>query len=163
LTGEAMNGLGFLYLQQRKYSQAQPLLEKAFHIWENSGGFEAYAAVALNNLALLARLQGAFEKAESQYKQASDLEEKAFGRDHPRGRQGRVGGGGPVPVQEKNTRGGRKFKNGRGSYGRRQSAHRMRWRSKRGKSGPTWSADECSSHLWRGDPGRCRNGSGQAI
>ena len=77
------NDLGFLYLHQRKYKEAESSLEKALRIWENAAGFEAYAAVALNNIALLRRVQGGFDKAESLYKQAAAIEEKAFGAEHP--------------------------------------------------------------------------------
>jgi len=83
LAAEARNDIGFLYLQQGKYKEAEGWLEKAFRDWESATGFEAYAAVALNNLALLNRLQGRFDKAESLYKQAAAVEEKAFGAEHP--------------------------------------------------------------------------------
>jgi len=83
LVAEVRNDVGFLYLQQGKYKEADRWLEESFRVWENSTGFEAYAAVALNNLALLRRLQGSFEKSESLYKQAAAVEEKVFGAEHP--------------------------------------------------------------------------------
>ena len=83
LLAEAWNGLGFLCLQQRKYKEAESWLERASNLWEASTGSEAFAAVALNNLALLRRLQGDFDQAESLYQRAVAAEQKNFGQDHP--------------------------------------------------------------------------------
>src|SRR5262249_11573583 len=83
LVAAVRNGVGFLYLQHEKYREARPLLEKALRIWENSTGYEAYTAVALNNLALVWRLQGSLDQAETLYKRAMAVEEKAFGAEHP--------------------------------------------------------------------------------
>lgn len=83
LVAEVWNDLGFLALQQGKYKEAESWLGKALEGWEKSTGSDAYAAVALNNLALLHRLQGGFDRAESLYKRAVAVEEKAFGVEHP--------------------------------------------------------------------------------
>jgi tetratricopeptide (TPR) repeat protein len=83
LVAEVWNNLGFLYLHQRKYGEAASWLEKALAVWEKSTSDAAYGAVALNNLAVLRRLQGDFATAESLYKRALSADEKAFGQDHP--------------------------------------------------------------------------------
>ena len=83
LLAEVWNDLGFLKIQQKKYSEAETWLEKAAHLWEASQGAEAFAAVALTNLALLRRLQGRFDQSESLYQRALAAEEAKFGAEHP--------------------------------------------------------------------------------
>jgi tetratricopeptide (TPR) repeat protein len=83
LLAEIWNGLGYLCLQQRRYAEAATWLEKAANLWESSAGSEAFAAVALANLALLRRLEGNFAQSESLYRRALTAEETKFGEDHP--------------------------------------------------------------------------------
>jgi tetratricopeptide (TPR) repeat protein len=83
LLAEVWNGLGFLCLQQGKYKEAATWLEKAANLWESSAGADAFAAVALGNLALVRRLEGDFEQSESLYQRALASEERHFGQDHP--------------------------------------------------------------------------------
>jgi tetratricopeptide (TPR) repeat protein len=83
LLAEVWNGLGFLCLQQRKYSEAAAWLEKAANLWQTSPGMEAFAAVALANLARLRRLEGRLDDSESLYQRALAAEETKFGADHP--------------------------------------------------------------------------------
>jgi tetratricopeptide (TPR) repeat protein len=83
LLAEVWNGLGFLCLQQRRDKEAATWLEKAANLWESSAGADAFAAVALANLALLRRLEGDFGQSESLYQRALASEERHFGEDHP--------------------------------------------------------------------------------
>ncbi|MGH9718653.1 MAG: tetratricopeptide repeat protein [Bryobacteraceae bacterium] len=83
LAAEVWNNLGFLYLHQGKYKEAESWISKALEVWEKSAGSDAYAAVALSNLALLRSRQGSFDAAESLYQRAAAMEEATFGRDHP--------------------------------------------------------------------------------
>jgi tetratricopeptide (TPR) repeat protein len=83
LLAEVWNDLGFLCIHQKKYQDAGRWLEKAANLWESSSGTEAFAAVALANLALLRRLEGKFEQSESLYQRALKAEEAKFGADHP--------------------------------------------------------------------------------
>ncbi len=83
LVAEVWNNLGFLSLQQGRYKEAENWLGKALGVWEKTAGSDAHTAVALNNLALLHRLRGDFDRAESLYKRAVAVEEKAFGVEHP--------------------------------------------------------------------------------
>jgi tetratricopeptide (TPR) repeat protein len=82
---EVWNNLGFLYLQQGRHKEAEAWLGKALAAWERGTGPSAavHSAVALSNLAMLRRVQGGFDAAESRYKQALAVEEKTFGQDHP--------------------------------------------------------------------------------
>ena len=73
----------FVSLRKGNFKEAETWLEKALAVWEKSAGSQAYAAVAMNNLALLRKLEGSSDKAENLYKQALAIEEKAFGREHP--------------------------------------------------------------------------------
>jgi tetratricopeptide (TPR) repeat protein len=83
ITAEVWNDLGFLLLHQRKYDEAAGWLQKALGVWQESPGSGAYAAVALCNLALVRRLQGRYDVAESLYSHALVVEEQAFGPNHP--------------------------------------------------------------------------------
>jgi tetratricopeptide (TPR) repeat protein len=83
LLAEVWNGLGFLSLQQKRYKEAATLLEKSANLWESSAGADAFAAIALGNLALVRRLEGDFEQSESLYQRALATEERHFGQDHP--------------------------------------------------------------------------------
>src|SRR5207249_10620113 len=83
LLAEVWNDLGFLCLHRRKYKEAEIWLGKAVEVWEKTRSSEAYAAVALCNLALVRRLEGSFDAAESLYSRALAVEEKVFGREHP--------------------------------------------------------------------------------
>ena len=83
LLAEVWNGLGFLCMQQKKYSEAATWLERAASLWQASTGAEAFAAVALTNLAMLRRLEGKFEQSESLYNRALAAEETKFGAEHP--------------------------------------------------------------------------------
>ncbi len=83
IVAEVWNALGFLLLQQKKLGEAEIWLQKAANVWQTAAGSEAFAAVALNNLAYVRRLQGNAGQAESLYKQAIAAEEANFGDDHP--------------------------------------------------------------------------------
>ena len=83
LLAEVWNDLGFLCLHQRRYREAATWLEKAADLWGSSAGSEAFAGVALANLALVRRLEGNFAESESLYKRALAAEETKFGEDHP--------------------------------------------------------------------------------
>jgi tetratricopeptide (TPR) repeat protein len=73
------------YLFDRaQYDQAEPLFQRALHIWEQAHGPEhPLVAWPLNNLANLYREQGKYEQAEPLYQRALHIWEQAYGPEHP--------------------------------------------------------------------------------
>jgi tetratricopeptide (TPR) repeat protein/transcriptional regulator with XRE-family HTH domain len=70
-------------LQRAQYELAEPLYQRALHIYEQAGGREQYqVAFALNGLADLYREQGRYAEAEALYQRALHLWE-TLGQDDP--------------------------------------------------------------------------------
>ncbi|NEP67660.1 MAG: tetratricopeptide repeat protein [Moorea sp. SIO3A5] len=70
--------------QQRKYSEAIPLAERALGIWQQVLGEEhPLVASSLNYLAALYYSQGRYQEAEPLYQQALDLRKRLLGEEHP--------------------------------------------------------------------------------
>ena len=76
--------LADLYLKQRKYVQAEPLLKRALAIDEKTlGPDHPDVAKTLNNLAVLYLKQRNYAQAEAIYKRALAIDEKTLGPNHP--------------------------------------------------------------------------------
>ena len=79
-----LNYLGTLYVSERRYAEAEPLIKRSLAIRENSlGPSHPDVANSLNNLASLYRSQGRYADAEPLFKKSLAIYEKAFGPDHP--------------------------------------------------------------------------------
>ena len=73
-----------LYDNQGKYSDAEPLYQRALVIKEKAlGPDHPDTALSLNNLASLYDNQGKYSDAEPLYQRALVIREKALGPDHP--------------------------------------------------------------------------------
>ena len=80
----SLNNLAFLYDNQGRYVDAEPLYRRALAIAEKTlGPDHPSVAISLNNLARLFERQGLYADAEPLYKRALDINEKALGPDHP--------------------------------------------------------------------------------
>jgi tetratricopeptide (TPR) repeat protein len=79
-----LNGLAWLYREQGRYSEAEPLLRDALAMLKRLLG-EEHPAVAgsLNNLALLYADQGQFEKAAPLLEKALHMFQQLLGDEHP--------------------------------------------------------------------------------
>jgi tetratricopeptide (TPR) repeat protein len=74
---DSLNGLAFLYAEQRKYDQAEALYQQALHIQEQTLGTEGPAfASMLHKLASLYGGQGKDEQAEALFQQAIHILEQ---------------------------------------------------------------------------------------
>ena len=52
-----LNNLAILYVDQGKYAEAEPLYQRALHIWEQAFGAEhPYTRTAVKNYAILLRI-----------------------------------------------------------------------------------------------------------
>ena len=58
-----LNGLGSLYYDQGRYSDSEPLLQRAVDLLPRSEGDRRLLAAALSNLAALYRIRGRFAEA----------------------------------------------------------------------------------------------------
>jgi tetratricopeptide (TPR) repeat protein len=73
-----------LYYNQGKYGEAEPLLRRAFEIYEEQlGEHHPDTARSLNNLALLYKTQGKYGMAEPLYRRAFEIYEEQLGAHHP--------------------------------------------------------------------------------
>src|SRR5439155_892118 len=81
---QSLNNLAKLYYAQGKYTQVEPLWQRALII-----DFKAYGpdhqdiATDLNNLALLYQAQGKYAQAEPFYQRALTIYEQQLGPEHP--------------------------------------------------------------------------------
>ena len=82
--GVSLNNLAFLYRNQGKYAEAEPLHQRALAIREKVLGPEhPEVATSLNNLAMLYRAQGKDAEAEPLLQRSLAIREKALGAEHP--------------------------------------------------------------------------------
>jgi CHAT domain-containing protein/tetratricopeptide (TPR) repeat protein len=78
-----LNNLGFLYLKQGRYADAEPLYKRSLAIWEKAlGPSHPNVATALNHLGNLYTTQGRYADAEPLLKRALAIDEKALGPNH---------------------------------------------------------------------------------
>lgn len=83
-TATSLDTLGLLYVKERAFARAEPLLARALAIRTRILGPDApLTALSLNNLAWLSFNQGRYAKAEPLYRRALLVAEKALGPDHP--------------------------------------------------------------------------------
>ncbi|MEA5441591.1 CHAT domain-containing tetratricopeptide repeat protein [Cyanobium gracile] len=83
-TAASLNNLGLLYIKERAFSKAEPLLLRALAIRTKIlGPDHPFTALSLNNLAWLYANQGSHAKAELLYLRALAIAEKALGPEHP--------------------------------------------------------------------------------
>jgi tetratricopeptide (TPR) repeat protein len=79
-----LNQAGFYLYGRARFSNAQPLYQRALAIWEKALGPEhRNVATSLNNLAGLYHAQSRYAQAEPLYQRALAIREKALGPDHP--------------------------------------------------------------------------------
>ncbi len=79
-----LNNLGLLYEVQKKYAEAEPLLQRALAIREKSLGPEHLdVAKSLSNLGAIYRAQGRYPEAEPLLRRALTIGEKVLGPEHP--------------------------------------------------------------------------------
>jgi len=79
-----LNFLGVVLDAEAKYSEAEPLYQRALAIDEKAlGPKHPRVATDLNNLAALYEHQGKYIEAESLYQRALAIDEKALGPEHP--------------------------------------------------------------------------------
>jgi tetratricopeptide (TPR) repeat protein len=75
---------GWYLTERARYSEAEPLLERAYQMREQQLGPEHLdTATSLNNLARLYRMQGKYEQAEPLYERALTIRERQLGPLHP--------------------------------------------------------------------------------
>jgi tetratricopeptide (TPR) repeat protein len=75
---------GWYLIERARYSEAEPLLARAYQMSEQEQGAEHLAtALSLNNLAELYREQGKYEQAEPLYQRALAIREQQVGPEHP--------------------------------------------------------------------------------
>ncbi len=80
----SLNNLAVLYYAQGKYTEAEPLIERALAIREKALGPEhTDVGQSLNNLALLYHAGGRYSEAEPLYKRALAIWENVLGPEHP--------------------------------------------------------------------------------
>jgi CHAT domain-containing protein/Tfp pilus assembly protein PilF len=80
----SLHNLAVLYYAQGKYSQAEPLYQRALAIFEKLLGKEhPDVATSLNTLAALYDAQGKYSQAEPLYQRALAIREKLLGKEHP--------------------------------------------------------------------------------
>ena len=76
--------LGEIYRAEGKYSEAEPLLERALKATEQTlGPDHLNVAASLNNLALLYYCESKYDAAEPLYKRALEIREKNLGQTTP--------------------------------------------------------------------------------
>ena len=84
LTSEAFNNLGNLYLDQRKFGQAEDMYVRALAGNEKTLGLDHPSTLQLlNDLGQIYMVQGKYGKAEDMYVRALAGNEKTLGRNHP--------------------------------------------------------------------------------
>ncbi len=83
-TATSLTNLGLLYVKERAFARAEPLLARALAIRTRIlGPDHPLTALSLNNLAWLFFNQGRYAKAEPLYQRALAIAEKALGPQHP--------------------------------------------------------------------------------
>ena len=81
---DSLNNLAWLYYEQSRYGEAEPLYDRALTIYEAAHGLDhPWVASTLNNLALLYWEQGRYEEAEPLYERALSIKEAVYGPEHP--------------------------------------------------------------------------------
>jgi tetratricopeptide (TPR) repeat protein len=79
-----LNQAGYYLYEHARYSEAEPLYQRALAIFERVlGADHPDTATGLNNLALLYYNQGKYEQAEPLYQRALAIRERVLGADHP--------------------------------------------------------------------------------
>jgi tetratricopeptide (TPR) repeat protein len=82
--GRLLNQGGVYLYHRGRFSDAEPLYQRALAIWERALGRDhRRVATSLNNLALLYKDQGKYAQAEPLYQRALTIDRKALGPDHP--------------------------------------------------------------------------------
>ena len=80
----SLNNLAYLYRDQGKYAEAEPLFQRSLAIVEKVLGPENPGlAASLNNLASLYRDQGKYAEAEPLLQRSLAIREKVLGPEHP--------------------------------------------------------------------------------
>ncbi|MFN6199779.1 MAG: tetratricopeptide repeat protein [Dolichospermum sp.] len=80
----SLNNLAYLYYNQGKYSEAEPLYLDALAMRKRLfTGDHSDVAQSLNNLAILYRNQGKYSEAEPLYLEALEMRKRLFTGDHP--------------------------------------------------------------------------------
>ena len=83
-TGFTMNNLALLYGQAGRWSEAEPLVQKAVEIFNRATGTDSVeTAMLLANLASVHMQQGRPERAEPLFRRARITYEKTLGGEHP--------------------------------------------------------------------------------
>ncbi|MBD2717777.1 CHAT domain-containing protein [Synechococcus sp. FACHB-909] len=83
-TATSLSNLGLLYVRERAFARAEPLLARALAIRIRIlGPDDPLTALSLNNLAWLSFNQGRYANAETLYRRALAIAEKALGPEHP--------------------------------------------------------------------------------
>ena len=78
-----LNGLAVLYNEQGKYAEAEPLYQRALHIWEAGAGTRASAGGLPAQWAGQSLLRaGKYAEAEPLYQRALHIREQALGPQH---------------------------------------------------------------------------------
>jgi CHAT domain-containing protein/Tfp pilus assembly protein PilF len=81
---QSLNNLAFLYRDQGRLTDAEPLLQRSSAIFEKALGRDhADVATSLNNLGFLYRDQGRYADAKLLLQRSLAIREKALGPDHP--------------------------------------------------------------------------------
>src|SRR6266702_4348869 len=81
---EVLNQAGWYLTERGRYSEAKPLLERAYQMSEQQQGAEHLdTASSLDNLALLYQAQGKYEQAEPLNQRALAICEQRLGSEHP--------------------------------------------------------------------------------
>jgi Tetratricopeptide repeat len=81
---KSINGLGYLYYIQGRYTEAEPLFLRSLSISEKQLGFNhLMTAVNLDNLANLYELVGKYTEAEPLFLRALTINEQQLGFNHP--------------------------------------------------------------------------------
>jgi tetratricopeptide (TPR) repeat protein len=76
--------LAMLYHNQGRYAEAEPLYQRALHIYEQALGPEDLnTALTLHILAVLYRDQGKYAEAEPLYQRALHIRDQVLGPEHP--------------------------------------------------------------------------------
>lgn len=78
-------GLAELYVEQSRYTQAEPLLRRALAVWEQHlGPQHPHTAFALHDLARVYSAQGRYTEAELLFRRAVEIREQQLGPEHPK-------------------------------------------------------------------------------
>lgn len=83
-SAQLLNDAGYSLYEQGRYSEGEPLLQRALAIYEQQlGPLHPDTAASLNNLALLYDSQGKYEQAEPLLQRALAIREQVLGAEHP--------------------------------------------------------------------------------